>query len=298
MNFCRPASPVTFSAFQWKDFEVATCAVEISSTLIPEYLNGVHEVGLVLKWSRLVLIRSIVAQKATSHQGNPRRSIEKNLPCWGRESYFYCSQSQPSNFKGFHPGKLLQSQTDVAAGPFWIILFRTLSLKAKQKTLARMSAISPFLWAKLTVVFALKRSAEPILRSKQMIRLFWIASHLFTNKRWRAIIIFSCHWTAVRQITLLSSIVVQWCSVGERVFSHCTNLFNVQARTSKVPLLIWGSILTAWWVTKMTPAQCLKGSLTSIPWEASFLPRSFFLQVLRSKLSLLQGITSNILDIF
>jgi hypothetical protein len=44
LNFCRPLSPVPFSAFEWKDFELATCAVEISSTLISEYLKGVREV--------------------------------------------------------------------------------------------------------------------------------------------------------------------------------------------------------------------------------------------------------------
>jgi hypothetical protein len=49
LNFCRPVSPVPFSAFEWKDFELATCAVEISSTLISEYLKGVREVGLVLQ---------------------------------------------------------------------------------------------------------------------------------------------------------------------------------------------------------------------------------------------------------
>jgi hypothetical protein len=49
LSFCRPVSHAPFSAFEWKDFELATCAVEISSTLISEYLKGVREVGPVLK---------------------------------------------------------------------------------------------------------------------------------------------------------------------------------------------------------------------------------------------------------
>jgi len=44
LNFCRPASNVPSSNFEWKDFDLAACAIEISGTLISEYLKGVREV--------------------------------------------------------------------------------------------------------------------------------------------------------------------------------------------------------------------------------------------------------------
>ncbi len=45
LNFCRPVSHVPDSVFEWKDRDLAHCAIEISGTLLPEFLRGVREVA-------------------------------------------------------------------------------------------------------------------------------------------------------------------------------------------------------------------------------------------------------------
>ncbi len=45
LNFCRPLSHAPASAFEWKDCDLALCAIEISGTLLSEFLRGVREVA-------------------------------------------------------------------------------------------------------------------------------------------------------------------------------------------------------------------------------------------------------------
>jgi hypothetical protein len=44
LNFCRPTSHASSSTFEWKDHDLAICAIEISGTLLSEFLKGVREV--------------------------------------------------------------------------------------------------------------------------------------------------------------------------------------------------------------------------------------------------------------
>jgi hypothetical protein len=48
LNFCRPVSHGPSPSFEWKDFDLASCAIEVSGTLISEYLRGVREVCFIV----------------------------------------------------------------------------------------------------------------------------------------------------------------------------------------------------------------------------------------------------------
>ena len=59
LNFCRPISHVPSSTFEWKDFDLAVCAIEISGTLLSEFLKGVREVPYSIKCESLKSVSSV-----------------------------------------------------------------------------------------------------------------------------------------------------------------------------------------------------------------------------------------------
>jgi hypothetical protein len=169
MNFCRAVSNDPCSAFEWKDSDLASCAMEISATLIFEYLRGVREVSFNLTlFVQAYLMHSSVVQtsrqRASSYKRNSRRVFQDCVQCRHWESHFRRSQGRSSDFEGLYFSKRNRHLPAFDARHSCSCFIRTRSLRVNLKASVNTWASSHCLSARLMGELVLRKNVAQIFR--------------------------------------------------------------------------------------------------------------------------------------